>query len=95
MNFSGLLLYYYCNQINKDMNKILNFLGFYFLLVMNFLAVMNPISWVFVLAIVLDIIFFPVLSKLPKEKIYEVSGMNLLQKIFKNNMIINELTTEE
>lgn len=77
------------------MNKFFISIGFYFLLVLNFITVQNLENPIILGVFILDLICFPIISKMSKEKIYEMTGVTWLQKKIKNNPIINELTTEE
>ena len=76
------------------MNKICISFNFYLLVVINIIAVQNPISRWMMAAIILDVVFFPIIKKLPKEQIYEITGATWLQKKFKNNPVIMEMTKE-
>ena len=76
------------------MNKIWISFNFYLLVVINIIAMQNPISKWMIMAIILDVIFFPIIKKLPKEQIYEITGVTWLQKKFKNNPVIMDMTNE-
>lgn len=76
------------------MNKIWISFNFYLLVVINIIAAQNPISRWMVAAIILDVVFFPIIKKLPKEQIYEITGATWLQKKFKNNPVIMDMTNE-
>jgi hypothetical protein len=45
-------------------------------------------------AIMLDIVFFPIIKKLPENQLYEITGVTWLQKKFKNNKVVMEITKE-
>jgi hypothetical protein len=45
-------------------------------------------------AIILDIVFFPIIKNLPNDKLYEIMGITWLQKKYKNNKVIMEMTKE-
>ena len=76
------------------MNKIWISFNFYLLVVINIIAVNNIFSKWMIAAIMLDIIFFPIIKNLPKEKIFEITGATWLQKKFKANRIIMDMTNE-
>ena len=76
------------------MNKFWNSFGFYLLVVMNLVAIQNPCSKWMIAAIILDVIFFPIIKILPNEQLYEITGVTWLQKKFKNNEVIMEMTNE-
>lgn len=76
------------------MNKIWISFNFYLLIVINIIAMQNPISKWMITAIILDVIFFPIIKNLPKEQIYEITGVTWLQKKFKNNPVIMDMTNE-
>jgi hypothetical protein len=76
------------------MNKIWISFNFYLLVVINIIAVQNPISQWMIAAIILDIVFFPIIKKLPNDKLYEIMGITWLQKKYKNNKVIMEMTKE-
>jgi len=76
------------------MNKIWISFNFYLLAVINIIAVQNPISRWMLVAIILDVVFVPIIKKLPKEQIYEITGATWLQKKFKNNPVIMDMTVE-
>ena len=76
------------------MNKIWISFNFYLLVVINIIAVQNPISRWMIAAIILDIVFFPIIKKLPKDKLYEIMGIAWLQSKFKNNVVIMNMTNE-
>lgn len=76
------------------MNKIWISFNFYLLVVINIIAAQNPISRWMMAAIILDVVFFPIIKKLPKEQIYEITGATWLQKKFKNNPVIMDMTNE-
>lgn len=76
------------------MNKIWISFNFYLLVVINIIAVQNPISrWMWA-AIILDIVFFPIIKKLPETQLYEITGVTWLQKKFKNNKVVMDMTVE-
>ena len=76
------------------MNKIWISFNFYLLVVINIIAMQNPISKWMIAAIILDVIFFPIIKSLPKKQIYEITGVTWLQKKFKNNPVIIDMTNE-
>ena len=76
------------------MNKIWISFNFYLLVVINIIAVQNPISRWMMSAIILDIVFFPIIKSLSNEQIYEITGVTWLQKKFKNNLVIMDMTKE-
>lgn len=76
------------------MNKIWISFNFYLLFVMNIIAIQNPISKWMVITVVLDVVFFPIIKNLPKEQLYEIMGITWLQKKFKNNPVIMDMTNE-
>ena len=76
------------------MNKIWISFNFYLLVVINIIAMQNPISQWVIATIILDVIFFPIIKKLPNEQIYEITGVAWLQKKFKNNDVIMDMTNE-
>ena len=76
------------------MNKIWISFNFYLLVVINIIAMQNPISQWVISTIILDAVFFPIIKKLPNEQIYEITGVAWLQKKFKNNDVIMDMTNE-
>ena len=76
------------------MNKIWISFNFYLLVVINIIAAQNPISRWMLIAIILDIVYFPIIKKIPDEKLYEIMGITWLQKKFKNNKVIMDMTKE-
>ena len=76
------------------MNKIWISFNFHLLLTINVIAIMNPFSGWGLAAMVLDIIFIPVIKRLPNEYLYEIMGITWLQKKFKNNKVIMDMTNE-
>ena len=76
------------------MNKIWISFNFYLLVVINIIAVQNPISRWMMSAIILDVVFFPIIKKLPENQLYKITGVTWLQKKFKNNKVIMEMTKE-
>lgn len=76
------------------MNKIWISFNFYLLVVINIIAVQNPISRWMMATIILDIVFFPIIKSLSNEQIYEITGVAWLQKKFKNNTVIMDMTVE-
>ena len=76
------------------MNKIWISFNFYLLVVINLIAVNNIFSRWMMAAIILDVVFFPIIKKLPEDQLYEITGVTWLQKKFKNNKVIMEMTNE-
>jgi len=76
------------------MNKIWISFNFYLLVVINIIAVQNPISRWMLATIVLDIVFFPIIKKIPNNQLYEIMGITWLQKKFNNNPVIIDMTNE-
>ena len=68
--------------------------GFYFLLVMNIIAISNPFSIWMLLAIVFDLVMLYHSKSISSEALYKISGINFLKKIFKNNPVFMEMTNE-
>lgn len=75
------------------MNKIWISFNFYLLVVINLIAIQNPISQLMMIAIILDIVFFPIIKKIPEKQLHEIMGITWLQKKF-NNKVIMEMTNE-
>ena len=76
------------------MNKIWISFNFYLLVVINIIAVQNPISRWMLAAIILDVVFFPIIKKIPETQLHEIMGITWLQKKFKSNQVIMEMTKE-
>ena len=76
------------------MNKIWISFNFYLLVVMNIIAIQNPISMWMLVTMILDVVFFPIIKGFPKEQLYEIMGITWLQKKFKNNVVIMDMTNE-
>ena len=76
------------------MNKIWISFNFYLLVVINIIAVQNPISRWMMTAIILDVVFFPIVKNIPETKLHEIMGITWLQKKFNNNKVIMEMTKE-
>ena len=76
------------------MNKIWISFNFYLLVVINIIAVQNPISRWMMTAIILDVVFFPIVKNIPETKLHKIMGITWLQKKFNNNKVIMEMTKE-
>ena len=76
------------------MNKIWISFNFYLLVVINIIAVQNPLSRWMLATIVLDVVFFPIIKKIPNNQLYEIMGITWLQKKFNNNPVIMDMTNE-
>lgn len=68
--------------------------GFYFLLVMNVIAISNPLSLWMLAAIFFNLVVFYYSKNISSEMLYKISGISYLQKMFKNNPVIIEMTNE-
>lgn len=68
--------------------------GFYFLLVMNLIAISNPLSLWMLAAIFFDLVALYYSKNISSKMIYKISGISYLQKMFKNNPVIMEMTNE-
>lgn len=68
--------------------------GFYFLLVMNLIAISNPLSLWMLTAIFFDLVALYFSKNISSKMIYKISGISYLQKMFKNNPVIMEMTNE-
>ena len=68
--------------------------GFYFLLVMNLIAISNPFSLWMLVAVFFDLVTLYNSKNISSNTLYKISGINYLQKMFKNNPIIMEMTNE-
>ena len=71
------------------MNKFWISFNFYLLVVINIIAIQNPISKWMMITIILDIVFFPIIKKIPETQLHEIMGITWLQKKFKNNVIMD------
>ena len=78
----------------NNMKKIWISFNFYLLVVMNIIAMQNPISKWMLITVVLDFVFFPIIKNLPNEQLYEIMGITWLQSKFKNNVVIMDMTKE-
>lgn len=76
------------------MNKIWISFNFYLLVVINIIAIQNPISKWMMITIILDIVFFPIIKKIPETQLHEIMGITWLQKKFKNTKVIMDMTNE-
>ena len=76
------------------MNKFWISFNFYLLVLINIVAVQNPMTKWMMIAILLDMIFFPIIKSLSKEQIFEITGVTWLQKKFANNEVIMDMTNE-
>jgi len=68
--------------------------GFYFLLVMNIIAISNPFSMWMLAAILFNLVVFYYSKNISSKLLYKISGISYLQKMFKNNPVIMEMTNE-
>ena len=76
------------------MTKIFNF-GFFFLMVTMSSIALSSNSLKFAIMMVLaDMVYLIWLSGKPKSKIFEITGVTWLQKKFKNNTLIMDMTEE-
>ncbi len=76
------------------MNKIWISFNFYLLVVINIIAIQNPVSKWMMIAFILDIVFFPIIKKIPETKLHEILGITWLQNKFKNSELIMDMTNE-
>ena len=76
------------------MNKIWISFNFYLLVVINIIAIQNPISKWMMIALILDVMFFPIIKKIPETQLHEILGITWLQKKFKNSKLIMDMTNE-
>jgi len=76
------------------MNKIWVSFNFYLLVVINIIAIQNPISKWMLITIILDVVFFPIIKKIPETQLHEILGITWLQNKFKNSEIIMDMTNE-
>lgn len=76
------------------MTKIFNFIFFFLMVVMNAVAFSSDsLKFTFIMVIV-DIIYLFWLSTKNDAKIFEITGVTWLQKKFKNNELIMDMTNE-
>ena len=76
------------------MTKIFNFIFFFLMVVMNGVAFSSDsLKFAFIMVIV-DIIYLFWLSNKNDVKIFEITGVTWLQKKFKNNELIMDMTKE-
>lgn len=76
------------------MTKIFNFIFFFLMVVMNGVAFSSDsLKFAFIMVIV-DIIYLFWLSNKNDAKIFEITGVTWLQKKFKNNKLIMDMTNE-
>ena len=76
------------------MTKIFNFIFFFLMVVMNWVAFSSDsLKFAFIMVIV-DIIYLFWLSNKNDAKIFEITGVTWLQKKFKNNELIMDMTKE-
>lgn len=75
------------------MNKIWISFNFYLLVVINLVAIQNPISKWMMITIILDVVFFPIIKKIPETQLHEIMGITWFQEKFKNNVIM-DMTNE-
>ena len=76
------------------MNKIWISFNFYLLVVINIIAIQNPISKWMMITLILDIVFFPIIKKIPETQLHEILGITWLKKKFKNSELIMDMTNE-
>jgi len=76
------------------MNKIWISFNFYLLVVINIIAIQNPISNWMLITIILDIVYFPIIKRIPEAQLREIMGITWLQKKFKNSELIMDMTNE-
>ena len=82
------------NKVWISFNFYLLVVIFYLLVVINLVAIQNPISMWMLTTIILDVIFFPIIKKIPETHLHEILGITWLQKKFKNNKVIMNMTKE-
>ena len=76
------------------MNKIWISFNFYLLVVINIIAIQNPVSKWMMIVIILDVMFFPIIKKIPETQLHEILGITWLQNKFKNSKLIMDMTNE-
>ena len=76
------------------MKKVFNFVFFFLMVIMNAVVLSgNSLKFVFIM-IMLDIIYLIWLSGKSNSEIFEITGASWLQKKFKSNEIIMDMTNE-
>jgi len=75
--------------------KILNSISFYILITISIVMVLNNSSICYsIIGLILMIYLFMTLKNSSKEYIYDLLGITYLQKKFKNNVVIMDMTNE-
>ena len=76
------------------MTKIFNFIFFFLMVALSSIALSsNSLKFAFIMVIT-DIIYLFWLSNKNDTKIFEITGVTWLQKKFKNNKLIMDMTNE-
>jgi len=95
LNFLYNVLYYICNSKNIKNMKLINSIAFYFFAVVSMIMVLNESSIIYnIIGFAFVIILFMSLKNSSKENIYELIGINWLQKKFNSNSVIMDMTNE-
>lgn len=76
------------------MNKIFNFVFFFLMLLMNTIVLTSNSLTLSFIMIIGNVVYLSWLSIKSDEKIFEITGTTWLQKKFKNNKVIMEMTKE-
>ena len=76
------------------MNKIFNFVFFFLVVVMNAIVLTSNSLTLSFIMIIGNVVYLSWLSIKSDEKIFEITGATWLQKKFKNNPIIMDMTNE-
>ena len=75
--------------------KILNSISFYILSVMSMVMILNDtFNRYTLIGFIIMFILFMILKNSSKESIYNLLGIIYLQKKFKNNVVIMDMTNE-
>lgn len=75
--------------------KILNSISFYILSVMSMVMILNDtFNRYTLIGFIIMFILFMILKNSSKESIYNLLGITYLQKKFKNNVVIMDMTNE-
>ena len=76
------------------MNKIFNFVFFFLMMLMNVVVITSNSLTLSFIMIIGNVVYLSWLSIKSDEKIFEITGATWLQKKFKNNKVIMEMTKE-
>lgn len=76
------------------MEKIICSISFYAAFTINFILIISNSFWTNLIGVILMIIMYKICKHIGSEMMTEILGINWLQKKFKNNVVIMDMTNE-